>query len=237
MGADGAWSQVRKVLSTTVPSYSGISGVELRSASVDTKNKMIAELVGPGAYLALGDEKALLAQRSGDGSIRNYVMMRVPEDWVNECGIDFSLGHMAKRKLIQQYFSEWDERLKNLVDQADDEIIPRGLYMLPVGFKWESSLGVTFLGDTAHLMTAFTGEGVNTAMLDAVELAEEIERVREIWSASEPYSFGGAFAEATKRYEARMWKRTEAKTKETQESLELVFHKDSPRIMLEKMMS
>lgn len=46
--------------------------------------------------------------------------------------------------------------------------------MLPIGFSWPQRKGVTVLGDAAHLMTPFAGEGVNLAMWDAMLLAQAL---------------------------------------------------------------
>jgi 2-polyprenyl-6-methoxyphenol hydroxylase-like FAD-dependent oxidoreductase len=42
---------------------------------------------------------------------------------------------------------------------------------MPLDQTWEALPNLTLLGDAAHLMTPFAGEGVNMAMLDALELS------------------------------------------------------------------
>lgn len=45
---------------------------------------------------------------------------------------------------------------------------------MPLNQTWEALPNVTILGDAAHLMPPFAGEGVNMAMLDALELSERL---------------------------------------------------------------
>ena len=77
---------------------------------------------------------------------------------------------MARTWLLDQ-FSDWDQSLLALIQESNDRFEVRSLYMLPVGHTWDFRAGVTLLGDAAHLMSPFGGEGVNLAMLDAVDLA------------------------------------------------------------------
>jgi 2-polyprenyl-6-methoxyphenol hydroxylase-like FAD-dependent oxidoreductase len=52
-------------------------------------------------------------------------------------------------------------------------MVPRMLYTLPADHRWETRPNFTLIGDAAHLMLP-SGEGVNLAMINALELAEDI---------------------------------------------------------------
>jgi len=172
-GCDGAWSKVRPFLSTTKPYYCGITVVETWISSVETRHPRVAELVGPGIFLATGDDKGLLAQRNGDGNIRVYVVLRVPEDWTQRCGFSFNQLDATRQGLLR-LFEGWAPHLHELLT-APDVFIPRSLYTHPPRqAAWLDRSDVTLLGDAAHVMPFFTGRGVNLAMLDAAELADNL---------------------------------------------------------------
>jgi 2-polyprenyl-6-methoxyphenol hydroxylase-like FAD-dependent oxidoreductase len=59
--------------------------------------------------------------------------------------------------------------------KAADVFIPRSLYTHPPRqAAWLARSNVTLLGDAAHVMPFFTGRGVNLALLDAAELADNL---------------------------------------------------------------
>jgi 2-polyprenyl-6-methoxyphenol hydroxylase-like FAD-dependent oxidoreductase len=45
---------------------------------------------------------------------------------------------------------------------------------MPLNQKWEAKPNITLIGDAAHWMPPFAGEGVNMAMLDALQLSETL---------------------------------------------------------------
>lgn len=173
VGADGAWSKVRKFVSNVNPFYTGIFFAEVCLPNADTDHPAASKLVGHGSFIALQDNKGLLCQRNGDGSIRIYVTIRVEENDVSQ--VDFS-NPENPRKYFLDTFSDWDDSLKVFIKEAPS-FIPRGFYMLPTDHTWKSHPGVTLIGDAAHLMSPFAGEGANMAMLDGTKLAAAIAEI------------------------------------------------------------
>ncbi|KAK0498727.1 hypothetical protein EDD18DRAFT_1153480 [Armillaria luteobubalina] len=226
VGADGAWSRVRPLLTDVLPFYSGISCVEVHFSDVDKAHPDISKLVGQGTYTCLSDEKGCFAQRQGDGSIRNYAMLRAPESWIDDCGIDFSNPQATKTEMIERYFNDWSEANKDLIRLADDDhTIARKLVMLPPDHRWTSRPGVTLMGDAAHVMTPFAGEGVNNAMVDALELAEKVVVALKDGSAR---NIQENLAKAVKEYEEGMFARVHIVAQGTLHNMGIMFSKDSP---------
>lgn len=176
IGADGARSHVRPLLTDEKPFYSGVSMVELWAVDVDKKNPWLSKYVGPGNVFMYDEGRATFAQRNGNGSIRVYACVKQPETWFETCGIDFSIPEKATQQLVNEYFSDCGEDVKRVILESTDQVILRKLNMLPVGITWKHRGGLTLLGDAAHLMTPFAGEGVNAALHDALNLAEAITR-------------------------------------------------------------
>jgi 2-polyprenyl-6-methoxyphenol hydroxylase-like FAD-dependent oxidoreductase len=220
VGADGAWSRVRRLVSDAVPFYTGVAFVEIGLDDVDRRHPAIARLVGRGGMAALGDSKGIIAQRNGNAHIRTYVAFRAAEDWLGSGAIDLTDARAARRSLAAQ-FEGWAPEILSLVHEGGDTITPRLLYTLPVGHKWTCRRGVTLLGDAAHLMTPFGGNGVNFAMLDAAELAIAIA--------------DGGGPDAIEAYETKACERAAPEAAEALNSLLETFSELGPRQWLEHM--
>ena len=220
VGADGAWSRVRRLVSDAVPFYTGVTFVEIGLDDVDRRHPGIARLVGRGSMAALGDSKGIIAQRNGNAHIRTYVAFRAAEDWLGSGAIDLTDVRAARRSLAAQ-FEGWAPEILSLVHEGSDTITPRLLYTLPAGHKWTRRRGVTLLGDAAHLMTPFGGNGVNFAMLDAAELAIAIAEHNG--------------ADSIEAYETKICERAAPEAAEALNSLLETFSEAGPRHWLDQL--
>ena len=222
IGADGAWSKVRPLLSDVQPAYLGISFIETYLFDADVRHAESAALVGRGSMFALSDEKGLITHRDGDARITVYIALKTSEHWMTSGEIDVRDTEVARQQLLN-HFADWDERLRVLIRESDAEFIPRGIYSLPVGYRWERVPGVTLLGDAAHLMSPFAGEGANLAMLDAAELAEALLTHQDDVET------------ALASYEAAAFPRSEAAATEANSNLMISFRSDAPQGMVDLM--
>lgn len=170
VGADGAWSKVRPLLSLAKPQYASISFVELRIKDAESRCPEIFEVIGRGSCFVVTDGKMIAAQSNADKTVRIYAVIPIEEDKFAETNAIFANPEEGRRYILDNY-NDWDERLRDLIHRSEDVIISRPIYELPVPHVWTSTPGLTLIGDAAHLMSPFAGEGANMAMWDGKELA------------------------------------------------------------------
>jgi 2-polyprenyl-6-methoxyphenol hydroxylase-like FAD-dependent oxidoreductase len=188
IGADGAWSRVRPLLTDAAPRYTGVSFVELTFDDVDVRHPAIAALVGSGHMWANGDGHNIILQRNSGGHVRGYLGMRAPLDWLYEAGLGAHDGRggivdangvqaldadRVKAVLLKR-FADFAPALLRVIRDSEGQLTNRPIFALPAPLSWPHRTGATLLGDAAHLMAPFGGEGVNLAMLDGAELGRAI---------------------------------------------------------------
>lgn len=173
VGADGAWSKVRRLVTQSTPRYTKKSYVVSAIEHDNPLYKRTASRVGAGSSLAIGSGKFIMTQRQGNGSYRNSFGLQVPEDFFRNGIIDLRDLEATRRLLLSDFFADWSDEHKDLVRYSTGfQAWP--LYTLTTeDMDWKTVPGVTVAGDAAHLAYP-GGEGVNLAMADALKLASSI---------------------------------------------------------------
>ncbi|MBN9080221.1 MAG: FAD-dependent oxidoreductase [Rhizobiales bacterium 62-17] len=169
VGADGAWSKVRPLLSQAQPEYIGTSFVETYLHDVDARHPATAAAAGGGALFALAPGQGIFTHRESGDILHAYIALNRPAAWFADLNFNDATA-MAK---IATEFDGWAPALTALITEGETTPVLRMLHTLPSEHRWQRVPGVTLIGDAAHLAPP-AGEGANLALLDGAELAQAI---------------------------------------------------------------
>ena len=224
IGADGAWSKIRPLVTDMVPLYSGITTVDLRIRNVDERYPHLGKLVGNGLTCILSPDRGLLPQRNSNGVIHIAVGLRVEKEWAKkEFAAALRVGPQRARDFLLSYFDGWNPEILDLIRNCeDDRFYPWPLYALPVGHSWISKGGLTLVGDAAHVMSPYSGEGVNLAMLDAHELAMALIQA---WKSTPSVQ---SLRDAIPAFEQAMFERATPASRRSADNLKMAYDETTP---------
>lgn len=217
VGADGAWSRVRPLLSEAKPAYAGTMYIETYLFDADTRHRASARAVGDGSLFALAPGRAIQTHREPDGVLHTYAALCKPKDWLDN--FDFS-DRTTALACVAREFDGWAPELRALITESDTQPVPRPIHALPVGHRWERVPGVTLLGDAAHLMPP-SGEGANLAMYDGAELGAAI--------AAHPGDAEGAFL----AYEMDLFPRSASEAADAEAMLDVLYGDNAPQSLVD----
>ncbi|EMY8091853.1 FAD-dependent monooxygenase [Klebsiella variicola] len=216
VGADGAWSRVRALVTDAVPAYAGFSYVERWLSHVDTDHLACAQAVGRGSFFALSPGKGIMAHREPGGVIHVYIALCQPQAWFAD--VTSANAQVDVQRIVDE-FDGWAHPLQTLITKGDGEPVLRPIHFLPPGLRWPRTAGVTLLGDAAHLMLPF-GEGANLALEDGAELGLAIAA-----NADNPEA-------ALSAYEEQMFIRVESAANDAQAMAGILFGDETPGALL-----
>ncbi|MEV6239239.1 NAD(P)/FAD-dependent oxidoreductase [Lentzea sp. NPDC051838] len=212
VGADGAWSRVRPLLTDAKPEYAGVTFIETYLYNADTAHPDVARTVGGGSMFVPSQGKGIFAHRERGDTLHAYVDFTRPLEWFENLDV-------TDPARIAAEFDGWAPELTALITESDTVPLMRPHYTLPRNLRWDRVPGVTLIGDAAHLTVA-NGEGANLAMQDGAELARLL-------------ASGVDVEDALREYEEEMFVRAWKTIEDTDQIVESLFGDEPPQKLLD----
>jgi 2-polyprenyl-6-methoxyphenol hydroxylase-like FAD-dependent oxidoreductase len=212
VGCDGANSRLRELVTPIRPEYVGVSLVE---GLVPGAKQMIPELwdlLGGSALIALGGERTIGMGTKPDGSVLFYAGVKTRGDSAKR-SFEEASGPHQRVAWFHANFQGWSKIWDPLFQEASS-MVWRPLLVCPTDQHWEPKRNVTLIGDAAHVMPPYAGEGVNMAMLDALVLSRLLLRQ-------------DTSSDAIAAYEADMFARMRHMTEDTMVNTEMFYAPDA----------
>ena len=212
IGSDGANSRLRGLVTSIRPEYVGVSLVEAMVPAAKQTIPVLWSLLGGAALMALGGERTIGMGTKPDGSVLVYAGLKTHGDVERE-SLEAATSPDKRVAWFHANFEGWSELWEPLFREAVS-MVWRPLLTCPSDQRWEPKPNVTLIGDAAHVMPPYAGEGVNMAMLDALVLSKLL--------LSE-----GSSSEAIAKYETQMFDRIQHITAETMANTGMFYAPDA----------
>jgi len=169
VGADGLYSVVREALhGREAPTYSGCSAWR--------------------AVVPFDGSRIRASETWGAGNLFGQVPIRGNRVyWYAAMNVPAGGRSSHPKAELRSVFGGWHPPIADLIDAADDRTILRSdIYDRPVRKTWGRGR-ITLVGDAAHPMTPFLGQGACQALEDAVALGRCVAGGGDVSSALREY--------------------------------------------------
>ena len=168
IGADGNRSVVRKIiLGDDDPQFAGY--VAWRGlVPVELLGEDDFDECGSSAFIAPGRVFARYLVRNAE--LYNYVAFLATDEWAEE-----GWAIPSKVDIVMDIFSDYNQQVKNIIAATPaKDLFKWGIFAREPVSKW-STKNITLLGDAAHPLEPFMGQGASLAIEDGVVLGRIIE--------------------------------------------------------------
>ncbi len=186
VGANGIMSILRKMISTAPARYTGTATITGEVPDYERRCPNFKKICEEDKIIAKDGRIFFLSQPKTNGELYYYTCFRQSERWVKDNDLNFNDNKQISN-FLNDLCADWNIAYKELFAATGEfKLLP--LHQVPLE-NWQPHKNITLIGDAAHGMPPYAGVGINTGLLDALYLAENLTngKFEDIQTAIDKY--------------------------------------------------